>query len=1105
MKNKVLLAVFIYMGFTLNMNAQNKVLLEEKTVIMPTYSVAPAEKNPIFFKNEAFQGASRHYYPLKLNDQFNSERTEQPWNFVLLSNDYIEIGILPEIGGKLYYATDKTNNYNFIYKNNVIKPSNIGMTGAWVSGGIEWCVVHHHRASTFLPMNYTTVENEDGSKTVWVGEHEPRHGMRWTIGITVFPDKAYFKVQGRLFNSTPFTHSFLYWANVAAHTNENYQAIFPPSAQLVTYHSKTDFARWPVSNEKYTNKQFNNTDISWWKNVKESESFFVYDLQEDFMGGYDHGKDAGTVHIGDHNIVKGAKLWEWGSGTKGQATEAILTETDGSYVEIMVGAYSDNQPDYSWIRPYEVKEWEQYWYPIKGMKGFKNANLEGAVNLEKGKKNDLFLAYCPSRKINNAKIILKHKDHIVYENETPISPDKPFSKNISLEIPFEMEDIYTELRDMENDKLLISYQPVKLKEIKDLPTPWKGYTSPKDTETVEELFLTGQRVEQFYVPNENPVNWYTEALKRDPGNIRVNTAMGNICLKNGDYNSARKYLSKAIDRLTKDYTRPVTCEALYLQGITLRALGLYEEAIDTLYRATWDYAFHAPAYFQLAQLSSNKGDYNKALEEVNKSLRTNNIDNRAIALKVALLRQLGKNDEALLILQAILKDDPLDFRIRNEYYLILQKQNELSKAQEVLSSIEKDMREFDDNYLELAVSYINDGLFKEAEEVLLRYNGNNPFFDYYLGYIEDKRDNREKATGYFKKAAGHTVDYIFPYRLESVNILKKAMEYNPSDGKAYYYLGNILYEKQPEVAIKYWEKATEVTPALPIVYRNLGWGYSHFYNDIDQAISYYEKAVQLNKNEAIYYSELDALYTQANKPVKTRLKLFEGSENVIKNRDDAFIRLIDVLTLAGESEKAILLLNDAHFSYREGSSNVRDLIINAQIVSGIKYYNNKDYQKALEYFLKSQIQEEEAGSAIFGNRDMQVNFYIAEAYKALGKKALAKQFYKKATALPSGRINIMDYYKGLSYIELGDQTNAKKIFETMISDADKKIQGSGSSSIGIKFGKSEAENIRHSNTLTIRGLGYKGLQQIQNAKNDLKQAIEYSNSNLWAKIELKNL
>ncbi len=47
-----------------------------------------------------------------------------------------------------------------------------------------------------------------------------------------------------------------------------------------------------------------------------------------------------------------------------------LTENDGPYVEIMVGAFSDNQPDYSWIRPYEVKTFHQYWYPVKDIKGF---------------------------------------------------------------------------------------------------------------------------------------------------------------------------------------------------------------------------------------------------------------------------------------------------------------------------------------------------------------------------------------------------------------------------------------------------------------------------------------------------------------------------------------------------------------------------------------------------------------------------------------------------------------------------------------------------------------------------------------------------------------
>lgn len=1080
---------------------QSKVSLEEKTIVLPTYPVAASEKAPIFFTNEAYQGASRHYYPLKLNDQYTHERIEKPWNFVILSNEFVELGMLPEIGGKLYYATDKSNNYNFIYKNNVVKPSNIGMTGAWVSGGIEWCVLHHHRPSTYLPMNYTTVNNEDGSKTVWIGEHEPRHGMRWSIGITLFPGKSYFKAQGRIHNATPLTHTFLYWANVATHTNKDYQTIFPPSAQTVTFHSKTDFARWPISKEVFRGADFTNgVDISWWDNVKESNSFFVHELQEDFMGGYDHGKNAGTVHIGDHNIVKGAKLWEWGSGERGQATEAILTENDGPYVEIMVGAYSDNQPDYSWIRPNEVKEWEQYWYPVKGIKGFKNANLNGAVNLEQEKKNSVYLGYYSTQKVDKAKVVLKNKDKVVFQKVISISPDNPFSEVISFKGTYDINDLYTELTDA-SDNMLISYQPIKLDEVEKLPEPWKGYSSPKELKTVEELFLTGQRVEQFYAPQHNPMDWYREALNLDPGDIRSNTAIGNIYLKNGDYQNARKYFSKAIERLTENYTRPANCEPLYLQGLTLRALGLYDEARDTLYRATWDYAYHSPAYFQLAQLSSIKNDYDKALTEVQHSLNTNNRDNRAIALKAALQRKTGKLNDALLTIQPILDTDPLDFRIRNEQYLLIKDQGNTVKSKEILASLETEMRQFDDNYLELAVSYLNDGLFDDAEEVLLRFYDINPFFDYFLGYIQDKQGNKEKAKTFFKKASEYPVDYIFPYRFESAEVLKKALEYNPADGKAYYYLGNIFYEKQPELAMSYWERAAELAPDLSIVFRNLGWGHYYFHNDIERAITNYEKAVNVNKNEPIYYSELDALYVQNNTPIETRLKLFEGSEEIVKNRDDAFIRLIDVLTLAEKPEQAVRLLDGAQFSYREGTSNVRDLIINAQLMTGLMHLNKKEYEKALEYFLKSQIQEEEAGSARLGNRDIQVNYYIAEAYRALNNDNEAKKYFNKAISLSSRRINLMDYYKGLSHMALGDGENARETFNSMISDANQRIEDIDKVEVGTIFGGRETENMQRSINYTIRGLGYKGLKQNDKAENDLKQALNYSNNNLWAKVE----
>ena len=173
---KMFLIIALILTFATGTFAQVKI--SEQEWVIPTYTVYPPDKNPMFFKGESYQGASKIIYPYRLNDMISDEKTDKALKTVILENEYIKVCITPEIGGKIYYATDKTDNYNFIYKNDVVKPSNIGMLGAWVSGGIEWCVLHHHRASTFLPVDYSTSENKDGSKTIWIGETEPRHRMR---------------------------------------------------------------------------------------------------------------------------------------------------------------------------------------------------------------------------------------------------------------------------------------------------------------------------------------------------------------------------------------------------------------------------------------------------------------------------------------------------------------------------------------------------------------------------------------------------------------------------------------------------------------------------------------------------------------------------------------------------------------------------------------------------------------------------------------------------------------------------------------------------------------------------------------------------------------
>ena len=116
----------------------------------------------------------------------------------------------------------------------------------------------------------------------------------------------------KLFNRTAMPHSILYWANVAVHVNDDYQVIFPPSVQVATYHSKNDFSYWPIGQGRYRGTDYKGMDLSWWKNHPNAVSFFAWDLQEDFMGGYDHGRRPAWSSIGDHHIVCGAKLWEWG-------------------------------------------------------------------------------------------------------------------------------------------------------------------------------------------------------------------------------------------------------------------------------------------------------------------------------------------------------------------------------------------------------------------------------------------------------------------------------------------------------------------------------------------------------------------------------------------------------------------------------------------------------------------------------------------------------------------------------------------------------------------------------------------------------------------------
>ncbi|MCK4886799.1 MAG: DUF5107 domain-containing protein [Planctomycetes bacterium] len=1089
----------------------------EKDIVLPTYKLNPPDLNPMFYNGRAYQGAQGRIYPYPFSDSITTKKGEKTYKAIYLETNNIRICILPEIGGRVFEAIDKTNDYNYFYSQHVVKPALIGMLGAWMSGGIEWNFPHHHRANVFMEMDYKMVENPDGSKTLWMAEQELRDQMEWALGITVYPGKSYYELTTRFFNRTALPHSFLFWANVSVHTDENYQVIFPPSVKFATYHAKNQFIHWPIANDVYCGIDYRGgVDVSMMKNSPEQISMFAYDVQEDFLTGYNHSVGAGVTHIANHHLAPGMKFWTWGVGPQSEAWERILTDSDGQYIELMAGTFSDNQPDYSWLKPYETKDINQYWYPIRGIGGAKNANKEATVNLELTDDNTVKFGFYTTSAVRKAKVVLRADGEILFAKKIDIDPANPFYKEIRVDSSIKETELEAELFTSDNEKI-ISYKPIDRSGWDKLPLPEtvKAPLTPEEIETIEELYLTGLRILQFHNSALKPMPYFKEALRRDAGDSRVNTIVGLMEYNNAEYDLAAEHLNIAIKRISKDYTRVIDCKAYYYLGLVLRAQGKYEQAYKNFYRAVWDYTYTACGYYQLAELSCIKGDFTTALDLLDKSLELNVKNIKAIALKASLLRKLGQFNKAKCVAEELLDLHPLNYRAMNEIALCQFAIGRKGLAVETTENLAKTMRDVVQSYLTLAVDYGNCGMYDDAIDVLSRAAKRNkkgisnfPLVFYYIGYYNQARGDLDRANLNYHMAAKMPSDYGFPFRLETIDVLKAAMKNNPADSKAPYYLGNLLYEKQPEVAIKYWEKSRQLEGEFPLIHRNLGLAYYRTEKDAPKAIASYEKAIRYNKQDARVFYEIDKLYEQVGKNPKERLEILKANHAVVVKRDETLSQEIILLTQLGRYDRAKELLMNNHFHTWEGGGYIHDAHVNNSLLMGRRAWRQGDFAEALEHFKQADVYpvNQEVGRRIPDERGPQANYNIATAYDIMGEKDEAIKHYKKAAELVITEPWSMSRgFQGLAWRRLDDEAKAKEIFEQLIITGQEKIEKKIAQDFFAKFGEQETDEARMAEGHFFKGLGYEGLGQIEMAKVEFKDAVKLDVNHLWATIMLEDL
>lgn len=1106
--------------------SNQQVRVWEEEVSIPTYGIGEPNVNPMFLEKRVYQGSSGRVYPYAVIDKIEDEKAPKPYKLVILENEYIRIEIMPEIGGRIYRALDKTNNYDFVYYNRVIKPALVGLAGPWISGGIEFNWPQHHRPNTYGPVEYRFTENEDGSATVWVSEIDRMYGTKVTAGFTVHPGKAYLEISAQLYNRTPEPQTFLWWANPAVAVNDHTQSVFPPDVTAVFDHGKRDVSRFPIATGTYYKMDYSaGVDISRYKNIPVPTSYMAYKSDYNFVGGYDHGVNAGLLHVANHHISPGKKQWTWGNGEFGQAWDRNLTDEDGPYIELMTGVYTDNQPDFTWLQPYEEKSFKQYFMPYKNIGVVKNASIEAAVNLEvdEASREAVVMAYATSV-YEGAVIELKGRSRTYLKEAVQLSPTATFKSVVTLDEADLAHDLTVTVRDAEG-RVLVAYRPAK-PSIEEVPDAAKPLAEPHELKTNEQLYLAGLHLEQYRHATFEPEDYYLEGLKRDPSDIRINVAYGTLLLRRGLFKEAEGHFRTAVKSLTWRNPNPYDSEAYYQLGLSLKLQGRLDDAFAALYKSVWSAAWQDSGYFSLAQIACEKRAYEEALELVERSLIRNARNYKARHLKAALLRKLERYTDAYSFAQETLKLDIADFAAYNESYLALTALGDTEASDKVLAELVRLMRGDAHNYLNLVSDYAGCGLFKDAIEVLNRIVQDSlsdvyPMVHYALGYLHERLGTSNVAAIYRKAGNGAISSYCFPNSLFDLAVLESAIVANENDDKAHYYLANWFYDKKRSVdAILHWEASRAVRDDFPTVHRNLALAYFNKRGDADAALVSLEKAFACETGDARVFYELDQLYKKLGHTPESRLAKMEEHKELVLQRDDLYLEYVTLLNSLGRHEQAAEALAARKFHpWEGGEGKVTGQYVFAHVELAKLALKEGNYKEAISYLHQALIYPDNLGEGkLTGAQENHIYYYLGCAHQALGADQLASECFLQASQgleEPASAMYYNDqppdmiFYQGLAWMQLDSEKEARRRFNKLIDYAEKhlfdqvKIDYFAVSLPDFLVFEDDLNKRNEVHCRYMMGLGYIGLGKLEQAKEQLQEALKLEPNHQGAMIHLR--
>ncbi|MDQ2856404.1 MAG: DUF5107 domain-containing protein, partial [Acidobacteriota bacterium] len=776
---------------------------------------------------------------------------------------------------------------------------------------IEWNFPDGHTLTTVSPIDYAMRTEADGSAAVAVGDTERVQGMQWQVIIRLRPGQRSVETEVTLNNRRAVPGRYWFWSTAGASAAADMRFVYPMREAY-------PHAFWPV----FSFPKEKGVDLSKFPDVPNFLSLFARNSTRDYFGVYYDKSDWGVVHVADHREMPGKKTWTWGTDDNGNIWVDKLTDGGHQYVEFQGGRF-ETQMEHQFIAPHRVEHIVEHWFPVNNLGGgWNEATQDGALRVSVRGSRAVITANVNSR-FNDAEFTVERGGVALHSERVKLDPVKTFSATIDLPATAVGQPVTVAFKTKEGRQLIKYRTDTPIDGNLDFKPATRPVPDAQIATSAEQAYVEGLAFDKKSKEREARVA-YEEALKRDPGFAPAHIALGLSHYRSGEYEKAAGHLNQALSR-NKD-----AGDAHYYLALVEQARGRNEEAAEQLIWTVRAGHRESVSRYVLGELALTEGHGADALENLSQAVTLDPRDLKARTMLAIAERLAGKLDVAKQRIDAVVQEMPIDYLALSEQYEINKALHHDSQAKTSWAELWRLLGRESDSVLEVAFDYAAVGRRGEARGILEEASGreqepanpggvkrNNPMLHYTLGYLYEQDGDRARASSEYQKGAKGDPAFVFPHRVEEIDVLRKALAANPNDGHAAYYLGNVLASKnRDQEALAAWRESVRLDPSNIIGRRNLGralW----ITDKKEEAVSQYQQAIAAAPEDFQLYVEIGNLFAEMGAQER-RVKVLESAPLATRSHTPFIQALAAAYVDTKRFAEAVTLLANNTFTSGEG-------------------------------------------------------------------------------------------------------------------------------------------------------------------------------------------